>query len=219
MPGSNYGIPSKSGSGGLIAIGILTLLAGTGLVLFKLEHDQESRLAEPAGKEAGEEAPNLEGESTAAERVQAAAQAAPALQHAPPPPPSEEELEEEGEVESPATANAPPQAAATGRAGCEGSCIGRAGSALRSALATRGAAARSCYNMALRRNEGLGGKMTIQMRLSSSGAVCSVQVVDDSLGDSGVAACVIAKFRSARFPAPTGGCVDAAVPLNFTSQP
>jgi hypothetical protein len=61
--------------------------------------------------------------------------------------------------------------------------------------------------------------MTVALRLSPTGAVCGASVSSNTSGDAALAACVVSKFRSAKFPAPEGGCVDAAVPLNFTPKP
>ncbi|HXS16118.1 MAG TPA: AgmX/PglI C-terminal domain-containing protein, partial [Polyangiaceae bacterium] len=92
-----------------------------------------------------------------------------------------------------------------------------AGDDLRAALAGRAASAKSCYNTALRRNATLEGKMSVNVRVSPRGAVCSAGVSNNTLGDAAVAACVSAQFRSSQFPAPAGGCVDTVVPLNFTA--
>jgi hypothetical protein len=45
--------------------------------------------------------------------------------------------------------------------------------------------------------------------------VCSAGIASNSVGDPGVASCVLGMFRSGSFPAPQGGCVDAQVPMNF----
>lgn len=153
------------------------------------------------------------------ERAVAAPQpaAAPLLDNAPPPPPSEEEL---AQAEKPAepentskTVKVP-----SGPPGCSGQCAGAAGGDLKAALASRAASARSCYNTALRRNATLEGKMTVGLRVGPSGAVCSVGINSNTLADPAVGACVSAQFRASKFPAPEGGCVDMAVPLNFTSK-
>lgn len=199
MPESQHGLPSKGGGGIVVVIGILMLLVAGGLVFWKMK--------------SGEPEPEVEEIKTPAPAK--TAEAAPVLDNAPPPPPTEEEIEEEEKQEK---ASASPVKAPAGPAGCGGTCSGSAGAALRSALATRGASSKSCYNTALRRNAMLEGKMTVNVRLSPSGAVCSVGVANNTLGDAAVTSCVVAKFRSAPFPAPDGGCVDTAVPLNFTSN-
>jgi len=179
----------------------MLLLAG-GLVTYKVtSSDQEPEVVE--------------------EKVSAAPapQAAPAqvLNEAPPPPPTDEELAQEEKPKAAESDGKTLKGAATAP-GCGGPCTGSAGDDLRSALAVRGASARNCYNTALRRNATLEGKMTVTVRISPSGGVCSVGIGNNTMGDSAVAACVTAQYRSAKFPAPQGGCVDTAIPLNFTSQ-
>jgi hypothetical protein len=146
-----------------------------------------------------------------------AAVAAPAqvLDEAPPPPPSEEEVAAE-----PKAAEVDPKSVKipAGPSGCSGPCTGSAGSDLQAALASRGASARSCYNTALRRNSNLEGKMTVNVRVNPSGTVCSVGISNNTLGDASLAGCVSGQFRSTKFPAPKGSCVDTAVPLNFTAK-
>ncbi len=139
------------------------------------------------------------------------------LDNAPPPPPSEEELAEEEKAEKEATEKKSVKAY-KGPAGCSSPCKGTAGGDLVSALSARAAGSRSCYNNALRRNPNLEGKMTVNLRVSPSGAVCSVSTSNNSLGDPAVASCVSAQFRATQFPKPQGGCVDMAAPLNFTSK-
>lgn len=199
MPDSTHGVPSK-GNGGMIALGVIMLLAAGGLVVWKMQ----SKASEP---EVVEEAP-------AAKAVEPPA---PVLDNAPPPPPSEEEIEEEEKEEEKAAAATGP-ARPAGPAGCSGSCTGSMTPALNSALGARGGMSRSCYNTALRRNAGLEGKMTVSVRLSPNGSVCGASISNNTVGDPSIGSCVLSKFRSAKFPAPQGGCIDTAVPLNFTKK-
>ncbi len=198
-PESSHGVPPQGGNGGLIAMGVIMLLLAGGLVFWKMKAgDKEPEVVEetPVKAEAKEPEPAV-------------------FDHAPPPPPDEEDEEEKKEEEKPKTGIAKP----TGPAGCAGECKGNVTPALQSALASRGAMARSCYNTALRQNPNLKGRMTMSVKVSPSGAVCSAYVSNNSLGDQAVASCATAKFRAGGFPAPTGGCVTVNVPLNFTSQP
>lgn len=199
MPDSSHPIPKKSGNGGLIVGAALMLLLAAGLVIFKLKSPaKEAEVVEERAAPKNVEPP------------------APVLDNAPPPPPAEEEL-----AEAPKPEEAKDQKTIKGPAGppgCAGACAGNAGADLRAALASRAASARSCYNTALRRNATLEGKMTVNVRVSPNGTVCSVGVSNNTLGDAAVASCVSAQFRASKFPAPEGGCVDTAVPLNFTSQ-
>ena len=98
--------------------------------------------------------------------------------------------------------------------GCAGECRGEAPASLRSILAGRGAQARRCYERALMQNSMLQGRMQISVRISPTGSVCSANLTQNEL-DPGIGNCVLGIFRSSTFPAPTGGCVDANVPLRF----
>jgi hypothetical protein len=173
------------------------LIVAAGLVVWKMQGDGEEVVVV---EEAPRPAPEPE---------------APILENAPPPPPTEEEVEEEQEEEKKPTAAV---AKPSGPSGCGGSCNGSAPGALQGALASRGGMARTCYNAALRRDPTIEGKMTVAVRLNPTGAVCSASITSNTSGDAALAACVGAKFRSGKFPAPQGGCVDVAVPLNFTPQ-
>lgn len=176
----------------------MLLLAG-GLVYWKSQSgDPEPEVVEETTTKAEEPKPEPE-----------------VFDHAPPPPPEEEEEKKADEEEKPKTGTV---AKPSGPAGCGGDCKGNATPQLQSALAARGAMARSCYNTALRQNPNLEGRMTMSVRVSPSGAVCSAYVSSNSLGDQAVASCAAAKFRAGSFPAPTGGCVNVNVPLNFTKK-
>lgn len=194
-PESAHGVPHGGGHKGLIAGAILMLLLAGGLVFWKIQ--------------SGDKEPEVVTEI--APPPKAVDDSAIAVENAPPPPPEEEEIKEE-------KTETPKAAGPTGPSGCSSACKGDAGAALRSALASRGAMARSCYNTALRNNPNLEGKMTMSVKVSPSGGVCSAYVSSNSLGDPAVASCATAKFTAGKFPAPTGGCVDVNVPLNFTAK-
>ncbi len=202
MPDSSHGIPPKGGNGGLIVGGIIMLLLAGGLVAYKMS----SSSSEPEVIEQKVVAKAPAPEPTAV------------LDNAPPPPPTEEELEEEEKKTEEDESKKTVGGTYKGPAGCSGQCSGSAGADLVNALSVRAAGARSCYNTALRRNANLEGKMTVNLRVSPSGAVCSTSVSNNTLGDPAVAACVKAQFRASQFPKPSGGCVDMAAPLNFTSK-
>lgn len=192
MSDENHRVPEKSGSAGLVALGVILLLAAGGLVLWKVQGGAEDDVvvAPPAPAPIDEPPPVFD--------------------NAPPPPPEEVEEEPEAEPEKKAVKSVAPVVG-----GCGGPCNGEATAEIRNALAMRGGMARTCYNNALRRNSTLEGKMTVAVRISGTGSVCSANVTSDTSGDAALVACVATKFRAAQFPAPTGGCVDAAVPLNF----
>ncbi len=198
-PASVPPVVPKKGGNGLILLGLLLLGGGGAAVAWKMSQTP----AEPEVTEVRVEAKTPEPEP-------------PTLAEAPPPPPSEEELKaaEQSTVTKP-SGDAPK---ASGPAGCSGKCEGRETSELLAALRLKGGQARGCYNRALRQNSAIEGKMTVALRLSPTGTVCSSSVQNDTVGDPAVRSCVLEMFRSGKYPAPQGGCVEAAVPLNFVTK-
>jgi len=128
----------------------------------------------------------------------------------PPPPPLEEDA---GQVENRNT-----RVEAPGYNPCAGTCRGTASPALQAALSARAGAARPCYERALRVNAALTGRLTVGLRVDPGGLVCSTSIMHDAIHSAEVASCVMGMFRSSRFPAPTGGCVDVNVPLSFVPK-
>jgi len=109
--------------------------------------------------------------------------------------------------------------AAVGSGPCAANkCTGTSNNAILSALSARAGAARPCYERALRVNSGLQGKLTVNVRVDPQGNVCSASVLEDAIHSAEVSNCVMGMFRSAKFPPPTGGCLDAKVPLSFVPR-
>jgi hypothetical protein len=102
--------------------------------------------------------------------------------------------------------------------GCEGKCTGTAPAELGQALQVRAAQARRCYNQALGNDSTLHGHVTVSVRVGPAGNVCSAAVAANDMGSPSVANCAANIFRSASYPAPRGGCVDATVPMSFVPQ-
>lgn len=98
--------------------------------------------------------------------------------------------------------------------GCGATTCGTPAPAMRGELQARAGNARGCYERALRTNPNLQGRVVVAVRVDSTGSVCSASVAQDSVGGD-VAACILPMFRAGKFSAPTGGCADATVPLNF----
>jgi hypothetical protein len=101
--------------------------------------------------------------------------------------------------------------------GCGGTCTGVETPELVAALRQRGAAARSCYEAALRSDPGLRGRVSVNLRVAPSGQVCSASLGANELG-AGVGGCVANIFRGVTYPAPKGGCKDVNIPLSFVPQ-
>lgn len=187
--------PPKGGSGGYIAAAIVMLLLIGGLVFWKLgSSDTEVVETMPTAPPKATEAPSME-------------------EPAPPPPPEEEVAPKPVETVEKKVAST-----GGGMAGCNNVCNGTLSAQGQSALGAKGGQARGCYNRALRNNATLEGKMTVAVKISPTGAVCSASVRNDTLNDPTVSTCVTQMFRAGKFPAPAGGCVDAQVPLNFVSK-
>jgi hypothetical protein len=135
-----------------------------------------------------------------------------ALEDAPPPPPPI----------ATADASAAPDQSKSAKhnivsGGSCGDCSGTPNPAMAGALRTMAGTARACYERALRQNAMLQGHVRLSLKINQSGQVCNASATNE-LGDPSVANCVLQKFRSSTFPAPTNGCVDAVVPLNFTPK-
>jgi outer membrane biosynthesis protein TonB len=109
--------------------------------------------------------------------------------------------------------------ATTGGGPCAANkCTGTTNNAITAALSARAGSARPCYERALRVNSGLQGKLTVNVRVDPQGNVCSASVIEDAIHSVEVSNCVMGMFRSAKFPPPTGGCVDARIPLSFVPR-
>jgi len=103
-------------------------------------------------------------------------------------------------------------------AGCEAKCRGTSPPELEQALKVRQSQARRCYNQALAQDAQLKGHVSIAVRISPSGNVCSANVASNDMGTPVVANCVANIFRNAAYPVPRGGCVEANVPIAFVPQ-
>lgn len=187
--------PPKNSGSGYVAAGILMLLAMGGLIFWKLSGDKPQEAPQPPPPKLAEKKPVFD-------------------EPPPPPPPIEEIKDAEPPKEEPKkitrVSNAP--------TACSDPCKGTATAQLQSALGAKGGQARGCYERALRINPTLEGRVMVATRVGAQGQVCSANVVQNSLGDPGVASCITQMFRSGKFPAPAGGCVDVNVPLNFVAR-
>ena len=75
---------------------------------------------------------------------------------------------------------------------------------------------KNCYEQALKRNPKLSGKIVIAFVIDENGKVSEASVDSDSLGDGGVARCIMSLIRRVRFPKPEEGTVEASFPFVFT---
>ncbi|MCH2108054.1 MAG: AgmX/PglI C-terminal domain-containing protein [Polyangiaceae bacterium] len=198
------GIPTK-GNGGLIALLLLMVLGGGAAVAWKLNSGPPATPAKDTQQKPSVAAP--------------APKEKPALAFAPPPPPPEE-------APAPSAADSSKSAPAVGQrpqsrqrtSSCSKECKGNATPALKSAVSGRAGQARSCYNNALRLNPELRGKMTVTIKVDDNGSVCTAAASNNSLNDAGVTSCILQKFKTGKYPRPTGGCISLSMPLNFVRK-
>ena len=183
--------PPTSGGAVYVAVAVAMVVAIIGLVYWKLKGSDEPKAVVPPP---------------------VVTTAAPLAEPPPPPPPIEEPV---------AAIDAGPTRMATANYGGPCSvpkCGGSINNALSSAVSARAGAARPCYERALRVNASLQGKLTVSVRVDPSGNVCSASIKEDAVHSPEVSNCVTGMFRSAKFPPPTGGCMDVNIPLNFTPR-
>jgi TonB family protein len=79
-------------------------------------------------------------------------------------------------------------------------------------------AIKACYERALKRNPSLSGKIKVRWTITAAGTVSSVDIEEDSLGDSEVTTCIKGLVARWRFPAPSGGSVDVVYPFVFQAS-
>jgi outer membrane biosynthesis protein TonB len=183
--------PPKTGGGAFIAAAVVMLLLMGGLIYWKMKGEDEPKPV-----------------ATAPPTVSAA----PVFEAPPPPPPPIKEEPDAGKKVVKVSGKG------VGGGGCAGECKGTVPAGLNGALRAKAGAARGCYERALRQNAMLQGKIVVGVRVGPQGQVCSANIVNNSLGDPGVASCTLGMFRSSALPPPNGGCVDVQVPMNFVPK-
>lgn len=195
-PSEREPIPGSSNNGPFVVVAVLLALALGGMLFWKFKGSSES---------------NQPTATVDTAPVKPSAAPRPALTDAIPPPPDEEKPEDKPDAGA-------PKKAGGGTGACGGTCTGTLSSATSSDLRGRSAVARGCYERALRTNSMLQGRMTVSVRVDPSGNICAASTSNDTLGAPDVTACVLGAFRGQRVAAPTGGCADSTLTLNFQSK-
>ncbi|HYP99765.1 MAG TPA: AgmX/PglI C-terminal domain-containing protein [Polyangiaceae bacterium] len=195
MSESTPPVPKSGGSGPFILAAIVMLLLMGGLIFWKM-------------KSGGGETAKVEAPKPTATPEQ------PVLDEPPPPPPPPPVASTDSSAKPDDKSGAKKIASTGGGAAACGVCSGEPNPALPGALGGKAGQSRACYEKALSSNTTLSGRMTVSLKISQTGSVCSAQVKSD-MNNPLVENCVLQSFRSATFPAPKGGCVDASVPLYF----
>jgi len=186
-------IPKSGGSGPFILAAIVMLLLMGGLIYWKVSSggSETAKIDTPK--------PSATPET--------------AVLDEPPPPPPPPVASTDASAKPDDTKPGTKKVGSTGGSSC-GECTGEPNPGLTAALNGKAGQSRACYEKALSSNSTLSGRMTVSIKINQQGTVCSAGVKSD-LGNPLVENCVLQSFRGATFPAPKGGCVDAAVPLYF----
>jgi pSer/pThr/pTyr-binding forkhead associated (FHA) protein len=78
---------------------------------------------------------------------------------------------------------------------------------------------RACYDAALQRNPGLRGKIVVAFNIAPNGIVQTASVKENTLGDSGLGTCIIARVKSWVFPKPEAPVVTEVSAYPFYMNP
>ena len=193
MSESTPPVPKSGGSGPFILAAIVMLLLMGGLIFWKMKSGGETAKVEAPKRTATPDQPVLD---------------------EPPPPPPPPVASTDASAKPDDTQPGAKKVGSTASGAPCGVCSGEPNPALPGALGGKAGQSRACYEKALSSNATLSGRMTVSIKISQQGTVCSAQVKSD-MNNPLVENCVLQSFRAATFPAPKGGCVDASVPLYF----
>ena len=199
-PPPSSAIPGKSSNSGPYLAGIvILLLAAIGLFVWKTN------------------------QSTPTATIQSATVVATSAEPPPPPPllyalPPPPKLDDEPDAG--ADAGQQPLVKGTGTLGpaggpCGSTCSGVETPDLKAKLRGAAQSAQGCYNRALRTSEA-SGKLVVSVKLSATGSVCGASITSDEVHSPEISNCVLNKFRTTQFPAPSGGCATANIPISFS---
>jgi hypothetical protein len=186
MPNTSTPPPPKTGSGQFIAAVIVMVLLMGGLVFWKMSGSSGDQAETPAPLVSVEQTPTVD-------------QVVPP----PPPPPPVASAEDAG---TPTAKKVTGSGIGTGCSTC-GKCTGEPAPSFTATLRARAGQAQRCYEKALSQSEGLSGRLSVNLCVGVGGAVCGASVSNDTLGNPGVAQCVMNIYRATTFPSPKNGCV------------
>ena len=74
---------------------------------------------------------------------------------------------------------------------------------------------RACYELGLKKNPALEGKVVVEFVIGKTGAVTSATAKESTVADAKVGQCVAQMFRAMAFPKPEDGTVSVTYPLEF----
>lgn len=79
-------------------------------------------------------------------------------------------------------------------------------------------AIQACYEKQLKRDDGLAGKIELEVVISEKGKVSEVVITEDSVGSRELTSCIKSRVKRWRFPAPDDGEVSFVTSFIFASQ-
>lgn len=77
---------------------------------------------------------------------------------------------------------------------------------------------RHCYEQTLQRSPNAAGTIKVRFAIVSGGRVSAQTVIQDTLGDVKMNACVLEKIARWKFPEPRAGALNVSYPFNFNPQ-
>lgn len=194
-PESYKGPPPSQGSGQYIAVAAILLLFIGGVVIFKVTQSKP------------DETPNVLPSASVKKT------AAPAFTDTLPPIATDEPT---ASVSASASAKTP--TGTGGGGGCSAECTGKPAPGFSGEFQSAGGAAKGCFKSALAKNESASGKISVSVRIDGSGNVCSASAKADSGSIQDITGCVANVFKSKHYSAPSGGCIDATMSINFEKK-
>jgi hypothetical protein len=97
-------------------------------------------------------------------------------------------------------------------------CHGEAPLPLQRELAERAGSLRSCYERLLRYGPTEEGRLLVELSIDAQGAVSSVRLVLDEVGDGALSQCVVETMRAPYESGAEGDCATVRVPVTFRQE-
>ena len=94
-------------------------------------------------------------------------------------------------------------------------CQGKPQQELVAAITARAGQARSCYERLLATVPNASGRLLVGMRIEADGQVSRVSMLENTVRDEGLSACVKSKLLRNYPRGPLGGCAEVNVPIRF----
>jgi hypothetical protein len=98
-------------------------------------------------------------------------------------------------------------------------CDGEVTPQLQKELSERAASSKSCYDRLLRYGEAGEGRLMVELKIDERGEVVAGQLVQDDIGDTALADCLLGVLREPYENKPSGGeCAAVRIPLAFVQK-